>query len=101
MSAPTTPAEMADWLEANIVASNYLPPSEADRQAFGAIVAYLRAVPTDAQKIEALKAAADAAESGITGVRMWTQRGSNFRAFAHDSATFAHKALRLLGLPTE
>lgn len=97
MSAPRTPAEMADWLEEH--------SKRLKVQAHGDIVRdvadWIRQQPTDAQKIEALKAASDAGEMGITGVRFWTQKGQPFRAHAHEAGACARKALRLLGLPTE
>ena len=65
MSTPTTPAEMADWLE-----EYGGPPSAAHPNAeslsddWAYIVQWLRRQPTDAQKIEALMLASDA---GVLG----------------------------------
>ena len=78
MSAPRTPAEMADWLRGFAVAQSCF--GQHHPQLF-AIAAWIRRQPTDAQKIEALTLAL---EQGMYG----------------DTATPA-KALRLLGLPTE
>lgn len=84
MSAPTTPAEMADWLEQTF--GDELWPSDED--AFGAVIAYLRSVPTDAQKIEALQAERLAV--------MCRMGGALADEFHHH-----REALRLLGLSTE
>ena len=98
MSAPTTPAEMADWLEAQRRLD--ILPDEMTLD----IIAYLRAQPTDAQKIEALNLASDA---GAVGEAVWKSmhvRDPNSyvpASLATVAGRDARKALRLLGLPTE
>ena len=99
MSAPTTPAEMADWLDWQ---ARDLDHTDYDDAATArAIAAWIRQQPTDAQKIEALKLAADSAEDGCRVVRAWSLHGESWRYLAIESASRARLALRLLGLPTE
>lgn len=106
MSAPTTPAEMADWLEAQRRLD--ILPDEMTLD----IIAYLRRQPTDAQKIEALTLLGDASDAGSAYAdefkdcqrepwrweyqRYWPMTESAVFAFRQ-----ARRALRLLGLPTE
>lgn len=112
MSAPRTPAEMADWLDDRIgliYALTALGPDAAVECQH--IVRYLRAQPTDAQKIEALRLAADAARLGMDvegdiltcDAEPWRwayQRYHPSVAAAEAAGHQARLALRLLGLPT-
>jgi hypothetical protein len=107
MVTTMTPTEMADWLEEKAVVFGWYI---GDERTFAAIVAYLQSQPTDAQKIEALKLASDAAHYG-TGVademfacqrepwRYSYQRYEPSAGMAQEAAELAHQAMRLLGLP--
>lgn len=60
-----TPQEMADWL-AEQIGNDLLAHDETTARS---VLAYLRAQPTDAQKIEALKLASDADAAGAGSSR--------------------------------
>lgn len=98
MSAPRTPAEMADWLTYRL--GDQRPSDEA---ALREILAWLRRQPTDAQKIEALELVSDAA---LFGLDVWQNKQANWTlgyvsdGLAASAWSKARKALRLLGLPT-
>lgn len=62
-----TPAEMADWLDSHILRIN-----NDDEPQLAEILKWIKAQPTDAQKIEALKEMAEAAEWGVDGARELT-----------------------------
>lgn len=95
MSAPRTPAEMADWLEEKW-RIDILPEEETLD-----IVAFLRSLPTDAQKIEALKEAAESAVMGAAAEAFDEAGDAQFSGVAaRSAASDARMALRLLGLPT-
>lgn len=61
---------MADWLEQTF--GDELWPSDEDT--FGAVIAYLRAVPTDAQKIE--EATIDKMEIRANAARLEAHAGA-------------------------
>lgn len=113
MIAPTTPAEMADWLERTARQNGWMFSAlHGDLATFREIVQTLRRQPTDAQKIEALKLAADAARLGVDvegdmltcDAEPWRWAYTRYHpstAAAEAAAHQARVALRLLGLPTE
>ncbi len=108
MSAPRTPAEMADWLDKAagltelpwVDEGSYCPDGDILREA----AKMLRSVPTDAQKIEALHAAMSAGISGYHAMlEYYSVTGDPEIAGdeAKECASSTRTALRLLGLPTE
>ena len=113
MSAPTTPAEMADWLEQVHAQFSYSHKHFA-YPGFLEAAKMLRAVPTDAQKIEALHAMSEATEwaedvrraqdpyhgEDLTEEERYFVRLGSSKA-AEIAWHEARTALRLLGLPTE
>lgn len=115
MSAPTTPAEMADWLDVFAVRQWERDALvSGDSGALDEIVAWMRRQPTDAQKIEALHAMSEATEwaedvrryhDPYYGEDLSEEELYFVRLGSSKSAEIAwheaRKALRLLGLPTE
>ena len=101
MSAPRTPAEMADTLQSIAVGLAVFGQSHP---VLFEIAAYLSRQPTDAQKIEALHHAMLAgvsANHAMLDYYCMTGDPDSAGAAATISARETNKALRLLGLPTE
>lgn len=95
-----TPAEMADWLERCATEPCEYPGPDPD--VLMVIAAHLRRQPTDAQKIEALKLAAEASAMGELAEAFDAAGDARCACVsARESASDARKAMRLLGLPTE
>lgn len=104
MSAPMTPTEMAEWLDKVYGYIKRKHSTTEDEAIRDRVVAWLRAQPTDAQKVEALNLASDA---GAVGEAVWKSmhvRDPNSyvpASLATVAGRDARTALRLLGLPTE
>ena len=75
MSAPRTPAEMADWLKREMW---HVTATDEQDEILEQIIAFLRAVPTDAQKIEALEFAGEA--GFIVGISVPTPEAAKLLA---------------------
>lgn len=103
-----TPSEMATWLarETDLIARDEGNSGRQSREAiFDAIVDWMRQQPTDAQKIEALKAAAGAGFWGNASAERIEIGDDIAVAEAYSASKLAarnaRKSLRLLGIEDE